>query len=175
MNYDFEVVSSSAETKSMEVIYSAPGRQSVRIGMPLPSPGVDPATVVAQYAPVAMWAEQDRAVLAVPVGYKASYDTNAGVLPADPVAALKKTIIAATQKRLDDFAKIKGYDGILSACTYASSAIASFATEGSRARDLRDQTWAALYAIVAECEAGTRPTPSSFAEPLLPALTWTTP
>ena len=83
-------------------------------------------------------------------------------------------IVEATQARLDDFAKTRNYDGILSACTYASSAITKFQTEGQYCVDARDNTWATLYTIMGEVQAGTRPMPGSWAdvEILLPVLTW---
>lgn len=78
------------------------------------------------------------------------------------------------QARLDRWAQSRGYDGILSACTYATSQVPRFQAEGQRCVDLRDQTWARLYEIMAEVEAGTRPVPMSLAEIEgdLPALTW---
>jgi hypothetical protein len=78
------------------------------------------------------------------------------------------------QARLDAWAQSRGYDGILSACTYATSQVPRFQAEGQRCVDLRDQTWARLYEILAEVEAGTRPVPMSLAEIAadLPALTW---
>ena len=88
--------------------------------------------------------------------------------------AVKNQIIDATQKRLDDFAQTRNYDGILSACTYATSAVPKFATEGQYCVEVRDTTWAALYDILEEVQAGTRPQPSGFAdiESDLPVLTW---
>ena len=78
------------------------------------------------------------------------------------------------QVRLDTFAKSRGYDGILSACTDATSQVPRVQADGQRCVDLRDQTWARLYEILAEVEAGTRPGPLSLAEieADLPALTW---
>ena len=88
--------------------------------------------------------------------------------------SLQDQIVTATQKRLDDFARTRNYDGILSACTYATSAVPKFAAEGQYAVQARDATWATLYTILAEVEAGTRPVPSGYAdiEPDLPALAW---
>lgn len=87
---------------------------------------------------------------------------------------LQAEVTTATQLRLDDFARTRNYDGILSACTYASSTVTKFATEGQYCVDARDQTWATLYTIMAEVQAGTRPMPESYAdiEPLLPVLEW---
>ena len=59
--------------------------------------------------------------------------------------ALQDSIVAATQQRLDDFAKTRGYDSILSACTYATSQVAEFAAEGQYCVNVRDLTWAKLY------------------------------
>lgn len=95
--------------------------------------------------------------------------------PAKEQAALIDAITNAAQSRLDTFASTRGYDGILSATTYASSTALKFAQEGQDAVNLRDSTWAALYAIMAEVTAGTRPMPTGFAdiEPDLPILAWT--
>lgn len=87
---------------------------------------------------------------------------------------LQDGIVAQTQQRLDDFARTKNYDGMLSACTYATSTVPRFQAEGQYCVEARDATWAKLYDMLAEVEAGTRPMPNSFAdvEPELPALAW---
>jgi hypothetical protein len=86
---------------------------------------------------------------------------------------LKASIVVSVQSRLDDFAKTRNYDGILSACTYATSSVAKFAAEGQYCVEARDNTWSTLYTILTEVEAGTR-TVSSFAdiEADLPVLEW---
>ena len=88
--------------------------------------------------------------------------------------ALQETIVSQTQQRLDDFARTRGYGGILSAATYATSTVPKFASEGQYCVEARDATWARLYAILAEVEAGQRPAPNGFAdiENELPALVW---
>lgn len=95
---------------------------------------------------------------------------------ASQIAALTKSITDATQARLDTFAKTRNYDGILSACTYVSSTITKFATEGQYCANARDATWAALYTIMSEVEQGQRPLPASYEdiEPELPQLVWPT-
>jgi hypothetical protein len=87
---------------------------------------------------------------------------------------LKDQIASETQRHLDDFARTRNYDGMLSLCTYATSTNPKFAAEGQYGVEARDATWAALYGMLAEVEAGTRPIPSGFAdiEPELPALVW---
>lgn len=87
---------------------------------------------------------------------------------------LVASITDATQSRLDEFARTRAYDGILSACTYAASTVEKFKTEGQYCVDKRDETWARLYVIMSEVESGQRPVPTGYAdiEPLLPALEW---
>lgn len=87
---------------------------------------------------------------------------------------LKDEIVRDTQQHLDQFAQTRGYDGILSACTYAASTVAKFAAEGQYCVSARDATWAALYEMLAEVQAGTRPVPQGFADvlPDLPPLAW---
>ena len=80
---------------------------------------------------------------------------------------------AAVQKRLDDFARTRGYDGILSAATYAASTVPKFKAEGQYCVEARDATWAKCYEVLAAVEAGSRPMPTLdelLAE--LPVLTW---
>jgi hypothetical protein len=91
-----------------------------------------------------------------------------------PPVDVQAVVVQATQQRLDDFAKTRNYDGILSACTYATSTVPKFQGEGQYAVGARDATWGALYQIMAEVMAGTRPMPTIFAdvEPDLPTLVW---
>jgi len=82
---------------------------------------------------------------------------------------------AAVQAHLDAFAQTRNYDGILSAATYATSAVPKFQAEGQYAVEARDATWAMCYAILADVQGGQRAMPSQ-AELLaeLPALVWPT-
>jgi hypothetical protein len=96
-------------------------------------------------------------------------------IPAEEIAArVMQEITDAAQRRLDDWAKTRNYDGILSLCTYATSSVPKFAAEGQRGVDNRDQTWAALYEIMADVESGLRPIPSGYQdiEADLPELNW---
>jgi hypothetical protein len=96
-------------------------------------------------------------------------------IPAEELAAkLQAEIVEATQARLDDFARTRNYDGILSLCTYATDTNPKFAAEGQYGVSARSETWATLYTILAEVQAGARPVPTGFAdiEPLLPVLVW---
>lgn len=115
--------------------------------------------------------------LLAPEGYTeithAQWMLASGSTQADVDAYETTQAIAAIQRRLDAFAQTRGYDNILSACTYATSAVPQFATEGQCAVALRDATWAAAAQVLAEVQAATR-TPPTQAELLaeLPALAW---
>ena len=88
--------------------------------------------------------------------------------------ALQSEIVQAVQLRLDTFAQSRNYDSILSACTYATSVIEKFSSEGQYAVNARDMTWAELYTILGEVQAGERPMPTGYAEieSELPVLVW---
>ncbi len=58
--------------------------------------------------------------------------------------------VETVQKRLDDFAKTRGYDNIMSACSYVSSTNEQFAGEGKRCVELRDRTWEKCYSIITD-------------------------
>lgn len=80
---------------------------------------------------------------------------------------------AGVQQHLDNFARTRNYDGILSAVTYATSQELKFKTEGQYAVGARDATWAKCYEILAAVETGSRPMPTLdglLAE--LPVLVW---
>lgn len=94
--------------------------------------------------------------------------------PAPTAAQIEAAFTAAIQQRLDDFARTRNYDSILSACTYATSTVPKFKAEGQACVNLRDATWAAAYTILADVQAGDRPMPASIAdiEADLPAAVW---
>ena len=86
---------------------------------------------------------------------------------------LQTAIVSTVQNRLDTFAQARGYDNILSACTYANSSVTKFKNEADYCIAQRDATWTTLYSILADVEAGIR-TVTSFAdiEAELPILIW---
>lgn len=93
--------------------------------------------------------------------------------PPPPPEQIIAGFTTAIQQRLDDFAKSRGYDGILSACTYATSKVAKFAAEGQTAVNARDNTWEAAGAILADVEAGNRAIPTIDELMLdMPPLSW---
>ena len=89
---------------------------------------------------------------------------------------LQAEIVAAVERRLDAFARTRGYDDIKSASDYAGCSVPQFSIEGQYCKDKRAETWAKCYEILAEVQAGTRPVPAGYddIEPDLPALVWPT-
>jgi hypothetical protein len=77
------------------------------------------------------------------------------------------------QRRLDEWAAERGYDSILSLCTYATSTNSKFQPEGQRGVEVRDACWHFGYELQARVEAGELPIPSE--EELLqmlPPMEW---
>ena len=66
---------------------------------------------------------------------------------------------ALAQDALDAFARTRGYDGIMSACSYYGSTDAQFSAEADCCIDLRDRTWRTCYSLLEEVQAG-RPLPT---------------
>lgn len=75
-------------------------------------------------------------------------------------AHIQKQMTDSVQQALDGFAKTRGYDGIMSACSYSNSTDAQFKLEADYCIQLRDTTWRMGYAILAEVKAGNRPVPT---------------
>lgn len=87
---------------------------------------------------------------------------------------IRSEIMDGVQRYLDDFARTKTYDNILSACTYATSTVPRFAAEGQYCVQARDACWDVVANIEAEVMEGNRPAPSGFEDirAELPALSW---
>lgn len=66
----------------------------------------------------------------------------------------------AIQEYLNQAAKSKRYDSILSCCSYANSTNSQFRLEGTTAIAWRDAVWAHAYAVMAEVQAGLRGAPT---------------
>lgn len=72
---------------------------------------------------------------------------------------IKTQAINYVQNKLDSLAQAKGYDNIISACTYVNSTIPKFAQEANEFLILRDTAWDICYSILTEVESGSRAIP----------------
>ena len=82
-------------------------------------------------------------------------------------------LTAAVQRHLDETAKERNYDNMMSLCTYATSMNLKFMAEGQAGVEWRDNVWATCYQIMDAVEAGERPIPTEeelIAE--LPVFEW---
>jgi hypothetical protein len=106
----------------------------------------------------------------------ATWDGLTFVNPPPPTKSPEEIIAefaAKVQARLDAFARTRGYDGILSACTYVASTNSKFAAEGQYCVQVRDATWAKCYEILNDVQSGQRPIPTwEEFEAELPILQW---
>ena len=66
---------------------------------------------------------------------------------------------ASVQAWLDAGAQAYGYDGILSAASYATSTHPRFGPQGVAFRDWRDAVWGGCYAILNAVQSGKRAAP----------------
>ena len=86
---------------------------------------------------------------------------SAEVLQEEFLASTKSRLTSAIQSTLDEKAQERGYDSILSLCTYATSPTAKFSAEGQAGVSWRDEVWAQGYSILANVESGTRAIPTA--------------
>jgi len=76
-------------------------------------------------------------------------------------------------KRLDRFANKRGYQSMLTACSYATSKNDIYRSDAQYCVDLRDKTWQSFYQIINPIIAGTSPRiTQDEMENLLPPLQW---
>lgn len=147
---------------------------------PLTEADMPEGYVMVGVLPVPEMGQYQKAVPGQPIQQDGKWVQSWDVVPmsteeiAESIQQLQAQIVNATQQRLDDFARARGYDSILSACTYATSTVPRFQADGQYCVNARDATWGRLYQMLGEVEAGQRPMPASFAEvePELPILEW---
>ena len=159
-----------AENPNTSYPASFPVPEGFALVFPSPTPTYDPITqYVREIAPELTNGKYYQAFEVLGLEQE-QIDTNI----ANATAAFIANVTQATQSRLDTFARTRNYDGILSACTYASSAVPQFQTEGQYCVNARDSTWATLYTLMGQVQAGTTPMPATVEDVMavLPELVW---
>ena len=92
--------------------------------------------------------------------------------PPPDQSSLEMLYILAVQGYLDRTAHERGYDGILSLCSYATSSNSQFSAEGQAGVNWRDAVWGACYQLLAAVESGSSvPEISDFIS-TLPSIVW---
>lgn len=70
IEYTFEIVSVNEAARCMEVVYSAEGHETMRIGTRLPFEGEALEDVISNFSPVALWVQRATPVVVPQVGVK---------------------------------------------------------------------------------------------------------
>lgn len=108
--------------------------------------------------------EDYRNAMARPAGHSFDFVNGELVISPPPPPTKEQRIAAntaAVQAELDRQAQAKGYDNIVSACSYAAQPSgAPFQAEGAAFLKWRSDVWSQAYATLAEVKAGTRPMPT---------------
>ena len=87
------------------------------------------------------------------------YQPDAVAIDARAVEQQQKSLEQAVQSHLDSKARERGYDNIVSACSYATST-GTFGTEGQAYVEWRDSVWTYCYNVLSQVQAGTRVAPT---------------
>lgn len=96
-----------------------------------------------------------------------------GAAIAKKIGAYQRSIVDGIQEYLDAECRAHNYDGILSLCSYATSASPKFGPEGRAGVLWRDAVWMTSFNIENAVQAGARAMPS-LADVLseLPEMSW---
>lgn len=66
--YSFNIIKTDEAARSMEVVYSSPGRKTMHVGARLPYAGESRDAVIHMFAPIQYWIEQEAAVVVPELG-----------------------------------------------------------------------------------------------------------
>lgn len=168
LNIFYEIIRIHQVNNTIEVLYSAPEKPSILLNLSLTGVSGDVVSYIKSKAPISYWDNLSKAPPLVDQNIKT------GTLEYSKEELLVSKIKHQVQSRLDSFAQTKGYDSMLSACSYLNSPTQKFHEEAARCIHLRDTTWAATYKVLQDIQDELTPVPSSISdiEHLLPQLTW---
>ena len=68
--YSYEIVNSTENSRSMDVLYSCEGYFDMLIGVPKPTETESLADIIELYAPFLLWGESKKKVQEIPTGVK---------------------------------------------------------------------------------------------------------
>ncbi len=113
-----------------------------------------------RYAQAAQWCNENKAYI---IELDDCYEVRAIPEPTieEIQAQIQKQLTEAVQHALDAFAQTRGYDGIMSACSYFNSTDPIFRLEADYCIQLRDTTWRMGYQILDQVKAGLRSIPTA--------------
>jgi len=94
-----------------------------------------------------------------------------------PPAKVQRIAHLATyyaDEKLHAWVQTRNYDSITSAASYRGSSVGNFNAEGTRAFEVRDQTWQALYDYLGKVMTAQLPVPIRLEDidAILPPMTW---
>lgn len=91
----------------------------------------------------------------------------------DMVLSTISGLVDIVQAHMDKQVQTRGYDSLLSACSYATSQNLPFQTEAQACVMWRDAVWMQCYSILAQVQQGTMAVPTSTELlDMLPVLDW---
>jgi len=93
-NFSYTVFLVNEAARCMEVIYTADGHQTMHVGARLPFEGESLEDVIRAFAPISLWDEQKRTVIAPTVGVSGTLEVFNSPQPNEPVVS---TITTGTQ------------------------------------------------------------------------------
>lgn len=93
-NFSYTIFAVNEAARCMEVIYTADGHQTMHVGVRLPFEGESLEDVIRAFAPISLWDEQTRVVVAPAVGVSGTLEVFNAPQPSEAVGS---TVTTGTQ------------------------------------------------------------------------------
>lgn len=107
ISYSYEIINVNPQARAMEIVYTAPGRQTMHIGARMPYAGETVEQIVRMYEPVAYWREQDAQLAEVAVG------TSGSIAAPEPEPVTLATVKRDKLAELAEFRYAKETSGVV--------------------------------------------------------------